>query len=295
MDVWIRFIGLILLYQAAPDAQYRAILPKWNNDTICERTIVKHEPFIRVGTGRDQIVDDSQWPEKEPCDDDLDCIAYAIPVNTTLTIETGFQSARAKPDTLPCLVPEFRRERLVTNPTLHDDALTTRSTATYTVPNGELFAHQFDNAAIFAALKVPAPAGAVHQNIRIIATPRNDPRAAAHVLEVKPGTVIDILNVPSDQATEDYDHIPSAEEMELHPHRPEDHFFFLHKLLNATSSEEDCNFFPLVAQGTCEGPRVRLVQNENQALGPGTSHGLGCGPGGLVAGSGHTVTKRGRK
>jgi hypothetical protein len=291
MDVWIRFIGLILLYQAQTNGPFEAIIPKWEHDTLCERHIVKHMAYIRVthhnDPSQDVVVSDAGWRgEKQVCPNNLHCVVYTIPEDTTLTIEPGFSSARATPDSLPCLVPDYGRENLVRNPQLHPQALTTRATATYAIPNGEFFAYQFDSNAIFVALKVPAPAGAVQQNINIIATSRTQSTAVVDTLIVKPGTVIDIINVPPVQAVMDYEtRTETMMDDTNHVVDPSDHFFFLHKLLNvAATAEADCKFFRPYADGNCKGTRIRRMRDHN-TLGGGTTHGIGCGPTGLVAGN----------
>jgi hypothetical protein len=289
MDLWIRFIGLILLYQSQPGGTYQAIIPKWDHDTFCGHAIVKHVPFIRVTNSPNvnNVLDASQWPEKKDCPEDLHCTVFAIPDDTTLSISQGFASAQQTTTSLPCLVPDFRRERLISQPGLHPEALTTRSAATFNVPNGQFFADQFDNAAIVIALRVPAPTSANSDEIRITATPRNDPNGSRspHVLVLKAGTVVDIINVPEGQEMMSYD-APDS-----HDDDPRSHFFFLHKLLTIASVERDCNFFPANVRGECEGQRhrrMKAVQRDAEGrilpeTGAESTHGVGCGPAALPA------------
>lgn len=295
MSLWIRFIGLILFYQSQPGASYEAIIPKWENDTICERQIVKHAAFIRVTNPEKNpnVMDASQWPEKKDCPESLHCTVFLIPDDTTLSINPGFTSAQKYPEPLPCLVPDYRRERLISQPGLHSEARTTRSVATFTLPNGQLTADQFDNAAIFVTLEVPPPASASSTDIVITAASRSDRSAAPHVLKLKSGTVVDIINVPDGQELMSYDALD-------HHDDTRDHFFFLHKLLTIQSEARDCNFFPANVAGQCPGPRVRrmhaIERDANGRVIPesdaGSTHGIGCGPAALIEGGSNRRRRR---
>jgi len=283
MDVWIRFIGLMLFYQAHANAPYHVIIPKWDHDNICQTCIMEHTPFVRIGQG--DVLNDSQWTEKKECTTEQHCTLYLVPDGSTLSVEPGFKSAMKDPDTLPCLVPNFKREKLVGIARLHPDAFTTRSAADFTLPNGKFFAHQFGVkpdgtpmdtnkgacGPIFVALRVPAPAGATDAKVLIIATPRSG--GTPHVLIVKAGTVIDIMNVPPTHALMSDDIVEKDPDTNL-----QRHFFFLHKLLDDDALDREnptanCKPIPLHPAG-CKA-RCKT--------GHGVTHSLGCGPGGLVA------------
>jgi hypothetical protein len=265
MDIFVRFIGLMLLVQAHPGGPYQAIIPKWEQtDRFCNVNIMRHAAYIRVQSDNKQVVDDSKWP-KDPavCDK---CILYPIAVESTLTIDGGFTpAAGVTPAQLPCFVPNLRKEKLVHDATLHKDALTTRSIADYQIASGQLSAFQFKNDMIFLVQKIPAPQGSTAHNITVTAQPRvgGTPR----VLVVAPGTTIDIIDLPPQFAGGDY-------ELESTDSTMNGHFFFLHKLLAKENPNTDCNLVPRNAPSGCI-PRLR-----DHKPGGGVTLNLNCGPGG---------------
>lgn len=280
MDFVIRFIGLMLFYQAGSGAPQHAIIPRWDEQqhTFCQFKVMEHRPFIRVSTKNKTIVNDSKWPEKKKCDAGLDCVVYAIPTGTTLTIEPGFISplgAGQASNDIPCLVPDFRTEKLVSNPELHPDALTTRSATDFVLPPGFLLSDQFKNDQIYTRLTIPAPKGAPKKNIRIVATPRAGVSGEERVLVVKAGTTIDILSAPPDHAGMDY----NTEMKEENPDEAmlKGHFFFLHHLLNVdTTKMENCKYIPDIGPASCGKPR-----RNHRGIGLGQTMNLGCGNGRL--------------
>jgi hypothetical protein len=275
MDIFVRFIGLILIYQASAGQPYRAIIPKWDmGETFCTHTIMEHAGYVRIENGH-VIAADTTWPKDKDCDPGQPCELYRILDGTTLKIDGGFTPVTGlTPATLPCFAPHIEKEGLVRTPSLHPDALTTRSVADFTISSGEVWVHQFEfkgmgvrgNDSIFTALKIKAPPGTPAQSVKVIAEPRGG--GTPLVLTVRQNTIIDIVNLPVLHAGEDY-------ETQAHVNDPalEGHFFFIHKLLSGVVEPRDCNDVPARAPVTCM-PRLRDHVNS------GVTHNLGCGSSG---------------
>jgi len=265
MDIFIRFIGLMLLMQTQHGGPYRAIIPKWEStDNFCNVQIIRHAAYIRVQTDNNQVVDDSRWPDQTACDPGFKCKLYEIKHESTLSVNGGFTPVPpSTPADLPCFVPHLKKEHLVQDTTLHPDALTTLSIADYTVPPGELLAQQFNNDMIFVVAKLKAPPGTQPQNITVTATPRVG--GTPYELVLAPGTVIDIIDLPPQFAGGDYERVITDQHME-------GHFFFIHKLLARENPRTDCKLVPLRSPSGCQ-PRARSHQPPSQ-----TTLNLNCGP-----------------
>jgi hypothetical protein len=260
MDIYVRFIGLIMLYHATSGGPYDAIIPKYlPGETMCigqTANIVSHAAFIRVS--------DSQVKKKlttwqglpTSCDSGLGCTVYEIPDDSEITVTSDdFDPERYVTRKLPCLVPNFLTENIVDHPQLHPDALTTRSTAHMHIPAGELTAYQFDNDRVFVALHIKNRSSSAN-DIRVTATPRHG--GPPSVLVLAPGTLVDILNMPPTHAVKDY-------EKPLNDDTYNEQFFFLYKLLAGSHKCQACKDTPA---GSCS-PRVHKGPNN-----------LGCGDGG---------------
>jgi hypothetical protein len=272
MYVVIRFIGLILFYQATAQGPQHAIIPQWQpNDKFCDFAIMEHRPWIRVSTKYGGVADDSKWPKYKDCNTGVDCVVYRIPDGSTLMIEPGFVPTTTTNEEIPCLVPDFRSEQLVADPQLHPDALTSRSAVDYVLPPGHLTASQFLNDNIYTQLTLPPPTKGTTAKIRVVATPRNGGKPK--ILVLKPGTTVDIVSAPPTHVVMDYNtilHDPDATDASM-----KGHFFFLHKLLNAPDSPQNCKPIPDEAPANC-GNQVRVHDkkvNVKQTLG------VGCGNG----------------
>jgi len=273
MHVVIRFIGLILFYQATVGGPQHAIIPQWQkNDKFCDFAIMKHRPWIRVSTKYGGVADDSKWAKSKDCDPGLNCVVYRIPDGSTLTIEPGFVPDTTANEAVPCFVPDFRTEHLVADPQLLPGALTSLSAVDYILPPGYLTAAQFLNDNIYTTLTLPPKPGSKVTNIRVIATPRH---GKPKILVLKPGTTVDIVSAPPAHVVMDYNTIlndPNATDASA-----KGHFFFLHKLLNAPDSPQNCKVIPDVAPASC-GSQVR---NHKPAVNLGATLGLGCGNGAI--------------
>jgi len=270
MDIIIRFIGLILLYQSP--GPHRAIVPQWvaaENDhadvNFCSFPIDEHRPYIRVS--KLAVVDDSKWRKTADCDPGLDCVVYRIEDGTTLSIDFGGEvQARAK-QPVPCFVPDLVRDHLVDRAVLRDDVLSTRSATDYVLPNGPLAAKQFANDQIYVMLTVPVAVAKPPKPVRIIAKNRKDGSVAGE-LQVKAGATIDILDVSPHHAVMDYNtirHDGQVTELEL-----KGHAYFMRKLID-NPDPNVCGLIPDVAPETCGS----LVRNHLADL--GTTQDLGCG------------------
>ena len=188
MTIFIRFVGLIMIYQASVGAPYRAIIPKWDSiliDKFCNVTIMEHATYTRVASGKDtfgndHIVDDSKWPKEKDCDPGQNCSLYRIATPSSLTVTAGFTAVPTlTPPVMPCRMPQLGKEGIVPNPKLHPQVLTTRSIADMQIKFGRLDVQQFKNDSMFTTLAIDAPQGTSPQDIHIVATPRAAGRASA--------------------------------------------------------------------------------------------------------------------
>jgi hypothetical protein len=275
MHVVIRFIGLILLYQAEAGGPHHAIIPQWEKgDRECKFEIMEHRPFIRVSTKQGGVANDKQWPKFKDCDPGLDCAVYRIPDGSTLSIETGFAAASHARDPVPCLVPDFTSEEIAgPNPELHPDALTKRSAVDYVLPAGHLTANQFRNDQIYSELTLAAPSRSTASKITVVATPRKGVEGKKHVLVLKPGTTVDIVSAPPDHAVMDYN--AELDDENTTEMTRKGHFFFLRKLLNV-EKDKDCNLIADEAPDTCGN----ICRNrKGHCSGSGQTVNLGCGNG----------------
>jgi hypothetical protein len=267
MPIWIRFIGLILLYRANANSPYQAIIPYYDKDkdaTYCGNQIMEHIGYIRVATGRGNLVDDTGWPKDKDCDAGLNCAVYGIPVGSTLTINAGFTPDPKHQGTLSCLMPDARAEKLYTNPVLRPEAFTTLSRAVFELPPGDLYVEQFRNDQIFTELRVFPQAGVQPGNIEIVATPRLGIVGHSLRLIVTPTTIVDVLNVPESYAGMDYDTVRQSA-------NPYGHFYFFQKLFDLPRQE--CKAPAGLAPESCSKPR--LVRDHSG--GQGATHDIGCG------------------
>jgi len=267
MDIFIRFIGLMLIVQLQANGPYHVIIPKWEaGDKFCGVQIMEHAAFVRVSTANGQVHNDAAWSEKKDCDTGLNCRTYEVPVESTVTIDGGFTPVTpASAVTLPCFVPHLKKEKLVKDDTLHKNALKTLSIADFEIPRGELTANQFSNDMIFVAARLEAPQGTTLHEITVTATPRAG--GTPRVLVLAPGTLIDLIDLPRIYAGGDYD-------AETHNPAMNGHFFFLDKLLANFNPSTDCNTVPGVSPGNCK-PHIR-----DHKGGSGATLNLSCGPGG---------------
>lgn len=292
MFVVVHFIGLMLLVQLQPNGPYHAIVPKWvSGEKFCKQEIMKHAAYIRVDTTiSSPVVDDSKWPGVKDCDPGVNCRLYPITTESTLKIDFGFTPVAAKIPTLPCFVPHLKKEGLVSTGKLHKDALTTQSILDYEIPAAELRDGQFepnDMIYVTAFIQAPGPqpsalrptmkslsaararqAKSVPKNITVTATPRNG-GGQPLVLVLKPGTGIDVIDLPEKYAGGPYN-------VEINDPDMNYHFFFLHKLLDIKKEDpqKDCFLVPSFAPKGCTPYR------RNHKTGSGTTLNLNCGPGG---------------
>jgi hypothetical protein len=268
MDIFIRFIGLMLIVQMNGTGPYHAIIPKWvENETFCDGQykIMPHAAYIRVQNEVGQVKDDTKWTKDSDCDAILHCRLYKIPVDSTLAVDGGFTPTKpTNPPDLPCFVPHLKNEKLVTSDALHADVFKGLSIVDFEIPPGELSAGQFTaNDMIFVEARLQAPPGTKNHDITVTATPRDG--SAARVLVVAPGTIIDLIDSPVDYAAKDYSTVISAKAME-------GHFYFLRKLLADPGTV--CKPVPGLPPAGC------MPNKRDHKGGPATTLNLQCGPGG---------------
>jgi hypothetical protein len=289
MGFIVHFIGLMLIVQLQPNGPYHAIIPKWvSGEKFCKQDIMEHAAYIRVETTiTNPVVDESKWPGGKDCDPGVKCRLYPITTESTLTIDGGFKPVVTKPPVLPCFVPHLKKEGLVSTGKLHKDALTTQSILDYEIPTDELVSEQFDpNDMIYvkASIVAPAPRPPARPTMKSVAraraeqtrsTPKNiivtaKPRTSGQplVLVLKPGTTIDVIDLPKKYAGGPYN-------VEINDPNMDFHFFFLHKLLDIKTEvpNKDCYLVPAFAPIGCS-------PNRRSHKGNGTTLNLNCGPGG---------------
>lgn len=263
MDIFIRFVGLILLVSNT-DGTYHAVLPKWENIPLCQGKVVEeHKAYIRVRKGLEQL--GTVWTERTSCDELQDCTLYQIPERSTLEITGGFRPVghRVIEGEDFCLVPQFVKERILPNAAAHEDLLGDRSIANLPIPAGILSGAQLDNDAVVAALRIIAPRTAGSNDVTIVARPRDGGKE--RILKVPAGTLIQVLNLPEHSAIADLD----ADHH--HDTTQQDHFpLYTHLLANV----QPCGVVPKIA--TLCNPRKR----RDRSLGVESDDSLSCSVGG---------------
>ncbi len=270
MDIIIRFIGVILLYQS-PDP-HRAIIPRWDNadnepallqQNFCGFRIQEHQPYVRVS--KFAVLNDSKWPKYKDCEPGLDCVVYTIPDQTSLSIDFGGSPTMTTKEPVPCFIPDLEKEHMVEKAVLHKDALAKRSTTDYVLPNGHLVARQFANDQIYTMLTVPVAVARHPKPVRVLAISRKD-GSVLRELRIQAGATIDILDVPPHHAVIDYNtinHDQHFTELDM-----KGHAFFVRKLLD---NPVGCALIHNNAPESCGS----LKRNHFADL--GTTQDLGCG------------------